>query len=192
MVLVAVAAILLGACNGSAGSSSPAAGPSAQPTLSPPVAAASPAPSASIAPSAPPSLGPAALVPAAPSDTTFKHLKDVVAANGTTTQEYKATWTEPEGAATEFRVYGVTDCLRDSQENDNTPCVITGTEIPASKLKLIETASGTARTIGVIWTLEGEAGPGPYQAVVIVALNKAGPSSPAVVWSALVCHGCVT
>ncbi len=109
----------------------------------------------------------------------------------TTTEQYQATWSEPDGAATTFGVYGVTDCVRDAQENDNTPCVIAGTELPPAKLRLIGTAPGSARSIDVTWTLNDEAGPGPYQAVLLIAQNSQGSSSPAILWSALVCYGCV-
>ena len=87
--------------------------------------------------------------------------------------------------------YGVTDCLRNSSENDNTPCVTAGPKLPTSKLKLIGTAAGTRRTFDLTWTTSNEAGGSPYQAVVIFARNSHGPSQPAVLWSSLVCFGCV-
>jgi hypothetical protein len=169
--------VLLSGCAGSIASTSPVTSPSAM--------VASP----SVEPS--PSMSPADSAPRSPAKTTFKFVNEVVASDGTTTEHYRATWTEPDGAATKFLVYGVTDCLRSSQANDNTPCVMETTEIPAAKLELISTVPGAGRSIEVSWTLEGEAGPGPYQAVVIVAVNGKSKSSPAILWSAPVCYGCV-
>ena len=200
VVVAASMAILVGACSGSAATSSPEV--SAMPVVRSPSPVASdalspfpsPSPVASPLPStvASPSPNPAEAAPAEPSTTRFVLVQETVAKDGfTTTERYRATWSEPDGAATRFLVYGVTECLRSLQENDNTPCVIAGTALPGSKLKLIGTAAGTARTIDVTWTLNSEAGPGPYQAVVLVAKNGHGSSNPVVLWSALVCYGCV-
>jgi hypothetical protein len=177
LVLRVSTLILLSGCAGSIASTSPVARPSV-------VVASS-----SVEPS--PSVSPPDSAPRSPAKTTFKFVKEVVATDGTTTEHYRATWTEPDGAATKFLVYGVTDCLRSSQANDNTPCVTETTEIPAGKLELISTVPGTDRSLEVSWTLEGEAGPGPYQAVVIVAVNGKSKSSPAILWSAPVCYRCV-
>jgi len=189
LMLVAVAAILVGGCAGSIASSAATASPSAAASEAPPPSAvASPAAS----PSASPSPNSAGAVPPVPARTSFKHLKEVIAADGyTTTEYYRATWSEPTGAATKFDVYGVTDCLRSSQANDNTPCVIPGTKLPGSTLKRIGTVAGTARTMDVTWTLHDDVGLGPYQAVVIIARNSHGSSDPAVLWSAVVCFDCV-
>lgn len=185
LVLVALTAILVGGCAGSIASSAATASPSAAASEAPP-------PSAVASPSASPSPSSAGLIPPVPARTSFKHLKEVVAADGyTTTEYYRATWSEPTGAATKFDVYGVTDCLRSSQANDNTPCVIPGTKLPGSTLKRIGTVAGTARKMDVTWTIHDEVGLGPYQAVVIIARNSRGSSDPAVLWSAVVCFDCV-
>ncbi len=197
--MIATTAILFVACTGSAATSNPGDSllpvPSVAPTVLP-SPALSPSPLPSSSPSleavASPSPTPDPAAPAAPTNTRFVLVKATVAKDGfTTTDHYRATWSEPDGAATTFRIYGVTDCIRDSAENDNTPCVIAGTPIPASKLVLLATAPGTARTSNVTWTFTNEAGPGPYQAVLLVAENGQHASSPAILWSGLVCYGCV-
>jgi len=140
---------------------------------------------------APPTPDPLA-APPEPTNTRFVLVKETTAKDGyTTTEHYRASWSEWPGVATTFVLYGVTDCLRSSQANDNMPCVVAGTPLPASKLKLIGSAAGTKRTLDVSWVLNSEAGPGPYQAVVLFARNSHGSSTPAVLWSALVCFGCV-
>ncbi len=198
MALVASAVILIGGCSASTSTSgseasspppTPAPTASAQPSAS---AAASVAPSPSLVPATSPSPNPVDAVPATPTGTSFTLIKESVASDGITTLlQYRAKWSEAAGAVTKFLVYGVGDCLRSSQENDNLPCVVAGTELPASELKLIGTAGGTARTLDVSWTLNDEEGPGPYQAVVLFAENGNGRSAPAVLWSAIVCYGCV-
>jgi hypothetical protein len=190
LALVAATAIMLSACVGSTASSSPAASGSFDPGATSPVPTGTPSPSIEQTASSSPT--PADTTPATPAETKFVLIKESVAKDGiTTTMEYRATWSEPDGAASRFLVYGVTDCLRSSQDHDNMPCVIAGTDLPATTLKLIGTAPGTARAIDVSWILYDEAGPGPYQAVVLIAESNNGRSSPAVLWSALVCYGCV-
>ena len=187
LVLGLSSVILLSGCAGSIASTGPT------PTASigtPSPAASAGVPSTSVEPSGSPD--PAGSVVPSPTKTTFKFVKESAASNGASTEQYRATWSEPSGAATKFLVYGVTDCLRSSQANDNTPCVTASTDIPAVKLNLISTLAGTTRSTDVTWTLEGEAGPGPYQAVVIVAENGTDRSTPAILWSALVCYDCVT
>lgn len=173
--------ILLSGCAGTGASTGPT--PTASPPASPSV------PSSSVEPSSSPS--PTGSVVPSPTQTTFRFVKESPASNGASTEQYRATWTEPSGAATKFLVYGVIDCLRSSQANDSTPCVTGTTPIPAAKLTLFSTVPGAGRSLDVSWTLEGEAGPAPYQAVVIVAVNGTARSSPAVLWSALVCYDCV-
>ncbi len=190
LVVVVGMAVLVGGCNGSV----PTAAPGSSPAVSAPSASPSVAPSDSaVGPTGSPSASPkAAAVPPAPSRTTFKLVKETVAKDGyTTTERYRATWSEPAGAATKFLVYGVPDCLGDLQQFNNTPCVTPDTAIPANELKLFATLSAATRSTFVTWTIQNEAGLGPYQAVVIVAQNAAGKSAPAVLWSARVCYGCV-
>lgn len=177
--------VVLSACAGSGATSSP--GVSASPSSGSP----SPSPVASTTGGAPPTPDPLA-APPEPTNTRFVLVKETTAKDGyTTTEHYRASWSEWPGVATKFVLYGVTDCLRSSQANDNMPCVVAGTPLPASKLKLIGSAAGTKRTLDVSWVLNSEAGPGPYQAVVLFARNSHGSSTPAVLWSALVCFGCV-
>ena len=186
LALSLVSVILLSGCAGTSASNGPT--PTA-PFVAPTPAASASVPELSVEPSSSPS--PAGSNVPSPTQTTFKFVKEAAASNGASTEQYRATWSEPNGAATKFLVYGVTDCLRSAQTNDNTPCVTETTPIPAAELKLISTVPGTGRSLDVSWTLEGEAGPGPYQAVVIVAENGTARSSPTVLWSALVCYGCV-
>lgn len=207
LVIIVGMAALVCACTGSAAT----ALPQASLAVSPPPAAVSTEPSAlpsptgstepSIAPSpststnAGPSSGPSATVvpgaPPTPTKVTFKFVNETVAQNGSSTERYRATWSEPAGAATKFLVIGVLDCLRSSQEDNDQPCVVAGMAIPVAETKLIETASGSTRSTDVTWTLEGEAGGAPYQAVLLVAENGVGRSVPAVLFSSLVCYGCV-
>jgi hypothetical protein len=191
LVLGVALVTLVSGCGGSVAPNSPA--PTAIASLAPsapaPSAEPSVAPVASVAPS--PSPIATGSVVQAPTKPRFTFVKETTASNGASIEHYRATWSEPAGAAASFAVYGVTDCLRSSQANDNTPCVTETTEIPTASLKLFASVPGTARSLDVSWALEGEAGPGPYQAVVIVAKNGAGSSSPVVLWSALVCYGCV-
>jgi hypothetical protein len=184
--VVASTVFVLSACAGSEATSSPGV------SLAPVPASSGPSPVASTTGGQPPSPSPTVGAPPEPTSTKFVLTKETVAKDGyTTTEHYRATWSEPAGAATKFDVYGVTDCLRSSQANDNMPCVVAGTPLPASKLKLIGSAAASKRTLDVSWVLNSEAGPGPYQAVVLFARNSHGSSSPAVLWSALVCFGCV-
>lgn len=129
--------------------------------------------------------------PPKPTDTTYVLVKEIVSKDQVrTTERYRATWSEPDGYATSFRVYGVTECLRESEQNDNTPCVVPGMQIPASKLKLLGTASGDARSMNVTWTRYGEEGPDPYWAILLSAANQYGESKSAILFSGLVCFGC--
>ncbi|HLY15404.1 MAG TPA: hypothetical protein VKR24_13735 [Candidatus Limnocylindrales bacterium] len=148
-------------------------------------------PVASTTGGAPPTPDPLA-APPEPTNTRFVLTKETTAKDGyTTTLRYRATWSEWPAVATTFDIYGVTDCLRSSQASNSTPCVIAGTPLPAAELKLIGSAAGTKRTLDVSWVLNSEAGGGPYQAVVLFARNSRGRSDPAILWSALVCYGCV-
>ena len=76
-------------------------------------------------PGSPPSSSPVGVVKAAPpkpTNTTYAQVKETTnAAQTQITEEYRATWDEPAGSATKFTIYGVTECLRESAENDEHP-----------------------------------------------------------------------
>lgn len=199
MILV-VSAIVLASCTSGTSTASPSGGPASPvgqtPAASvvPPTSAPTSSPSAVADPSASPSSSPAGVgtaAPPKPTDTTYVLVKETVnAAQTQIKEEYRATWVEPAGYATTFKVYGVTGCLRESAKNDNTPCVVEGMHIPSSKLKLLGTAAGDARSMTVTWTRYDEAGPDPYWAILLSASNKYGESKSAILTSGLVCFGC--
>ncbi len=155
---------------------SPAATPAATPASSP---------SSSTIPTSKPS-GP----PPQPGNPTFTKTKETPAANGTTTQEYEITWTSPQGVASAFMVYGVTDCLRYKKKYDHKPCVVRGMPIPKKTQVLIGEVPGDARATTVSWDVD-EIGFGPYQAILIRASNAAGDSIFTIVHSEDVCFECV-
>ena len=93
------------------------------------------------------------------------------------------------GVATSFTVYGVTECLRESKQNDGKPCVVKGMRIPKDTLKLLATVPGTARTVDLSWK-EGEIDIAPYAAILIRASNDAGDSIFTIAWSQTVCWRC--
>ena len=206
--VVAVSGMVLAACTGgsstgggptSAPSGDPgtAVGPTAAPSAAPSVApssapVATPSPSATPTPAAGGGTGGATTAPPKPSHTTYVLVKETVSSDQITiTERYRATWTEPAGVASGFRVYGVTDCVRYSKKYDDTPCVVPGMQIPLSKRELLATAPGDARAVDVTWTRADEEGPDPYWAILISAVNSHGESRSAILTSAPVCYECV-
>ncbi len=204
-LILVVSTFALVSCTGGASSTSPSAAaspigstpaastalPTASPSATAEPAAASPAAEAS----GPPSSGPVAVVKAAPpkpAHTTYTLVKETEnAAQTQITEQYRATWDEPAGTATKFTVYGVTECLRESAKNDDTPCVVEGMHIPASKLEVLATATGDARSMNVTWTRYDEEGPDPYWAILLSASNRYGESKSAILTSGQVCYQCV-
>ena len=185
-------AVLLGAC-----SSAPQSGvtESAAPPSVPPTASAAPSEAPTAAPSgavATPAPTPRATpgIPPKPGKVSFKEVGRTDLKGGATRVTNRVTWTSPAGVATNFSVYGVTECLRESKRNDGTPCVVKGMRIPKDALKLLATVPGSERSIDVSWK-EGEAGPGPYAAILVRASNDAGDSIFSIAWSVTVCWGCV-
>src|SRR4029078_8786901 len=158
--------------------------------------AASPATSASAATSSvaasEPASTPGAVKGAPPErdNPTFKLGKERRGPGHTSTVEYKITWTEPNGAADSFLVFGLPDCLRYSKAFDNNSCVARGMRIPADKLVQIGVAPGDQRSLTVSWDL-AETGPGPYSAILIRATSAKGNSIFTIVHSDDVCFKCV-
>lgn len=203
-VIFVVSAIVLVSCtSGSSTGGGPTSAPSGgsvtavAPTTAPTVAPSSvpvvtPSPSATPTPPAGGGNGAARTAPPKPTDTTYVLVKETVSSDQVTiTEQYRATWTEPDGVATGFRVYGVTACIRESKKNDDTPCVVPGMQIPPSKLELLATAPGDARSVDVTWTRADEEGPDPYWAILLSAVNPHGESRSAILTSAQVCYQCV-
>jgi hypothetical protein len=157
--------------------------PSLSPTASPSVEASTPSPAASPAAST-------GTAPPKPADPTFDLIKQTPAGEETTKLEYRITWSSPEGVATSFLIYGVTRCLRQSEEYDYKPCVVRGMKIPADALELIKKVPGNMRTTTISWEVSG-IDPEPYSAILIRATNDSGDSIFTIVHSEDVCIGCV-
>jgi hypothetical protein len=133
-----------------------------------------------------------AVPPPAPSGAKYKLVKETVTGPYSKLIEYRATWVEPTGYATKFRVYGLIPCLRSSKANNEKPCVVPGTTIPSGAVKVIATLDGTKRSTVISWSEEGElSGPGPYSAYLVRASNQYGSSTYTILWSATVCWECV-
>jgi murein DD-endopeptidase MepM/ murein hydrolase activator NlpD len=103
---------------------------------------------------------------------------------------YRARWSEPNGAATEFTVYGVKGCLLASTSKDGAPCVKLGMVIPERSLVLLGKAPGDARSLIVKWTVLEGAGPLEYQSFLIRATNAAGSSKYTILDAGEVCSQC--
>jgi hypothetical protein len=126
-------------------------------------------------------------VPPKPGDPTFTLTGSTPNDNGTTTDQYTITWTEPAGVASAFLVYGMTVCLRDSKAFDGQPCVVRGMKISRDTLVLLGQVPGDARSMTVSW----EAGEGPaYWAILMRATNAIGDSIFTIVHSEDVCFQC--
>jgi hypothetical protein len=185
--------VLLAAC--SSGPVSQATSLASEPAAATASAAASPEASAEPVPSATeppatPTPKPPTDVPPKPGNPTFTLVSQEPNANGTITETYRITWTEPQGVATRFLVYGVTECLRYAKANDGTPCVARGMKIPRTSLVLIGQAPGDARELEISWET-GELGPGPYWSVLMRATNDIGDSIFTIVQTENVCFECV-
>lgn len=197
-----LATILIGACSAPPVSDVTASGTPAAQAIPAPSAAAetppapTPAPTSSASgepaatPGATPVLPPAA-APPKPANITWTLIEQIpVKATGRTLERYRATWSSPDGVATQFVAYGVKTCLRDARQFDNKPCVVKGMRIPRDQLVKLGTVDGSARSMDISWELN-EAGPGPYAAVLVRAVNARGNSIFAIAWSENVCWKCV-
>lgn len=198
--VIVLSVVLLASCastaqtNGPMASvASPSPAGSAPASASPsPTATASPGPAASPTPSASPAPTPLAAAPPKPAHTKYKLVKETYSkATFTMTATYRATWTEPDGVATHFTVYGVTNCTRYAKANDGQPCVVPGMQIPSSQLKVLATAGGDKRSVLVKWSRDDGIGPDPYWAILISASNQYGESRSAILFSQRVCYNCV-
>jgi hypothetical protein len=127
-------------------------------------------------------------IPPKPGNPTWTLTKETPTTGGITV-EHEVTWTEPEGVASEFLVYGVTKCLRYAKKNDGTPCLVRGMQIPRTSLKLLGRAPGDARSMTVSWEIGG-AGPEVYQSILIRATNSFGDSIFTIVHTEDVCYQC--
>ena len=155
------------------------------------------APSASAAGNPSPTAGPAASassppaptgVPPKPGSPSWTLVGETPSTDGLTV-EHRITWSSPDGAASEFLVYGVTKCMRYARKYDGKPCLVRGMPIPRTTLKLLGRAPADARSMTVSWE-QGEAGPAPYQSIVMRATNSLGDSIFTIVHSEDVCYGC--
>jgi hypothetical protein len=201
-IAVLAATSVLAGCSAGPVSQASALPPTTAPGEAAPTAAApsTVAPSATAAPSTPavgsatPAADPASPAPAPtgvppkPGNPSYALVGETPSTHGVTA-EYRITWTSPDGAASEFLVYGVTKCLRYAKKNDGTPCLVRGMPIPRETLKLLGRAPGDARSMTVSWE-QGGAGPGLYAAVLMRATNAFGDSIFTIVHSEDVCYGC--
>jgi hypothetical protein len=160
-------------------------------------AGSAPSPTPLSSPSPTPTPSPAstatqAVVPPKPANTTWRLVSTQVSADNTTATEFfRATWSEPDGVATKFLLYGVTRCLRASAANDGTPCIVLHMPIPRDSLVLLGTAAGDARAMTIHWTRQNGAGPDPYWSYLIRATNAAGDSIFTILDTQNVCWQCV-
>ncbi len=190
---VVILATLLAACSAKPVSQATSSQAAVAPATETPAAATTetPASPGDSVPSSPPSPTPAPAtgVPPKPGNPTFERIGSQPMKGGGPKETYRITWTAPEGVATAFLVYGVTQCLRESRQFDGKPCVARGMKIPKKTLKVLAQAPGASRSIDITWTAD-EIGPGPYAAVLIRATNDAGDSIFTIVHSDDVCWRC--
>ncbi len=159
----------------------------AEPTTLP--ATPEPEPTAAT-PTAEPTPKPPPGIPPKPGNPTWTLLKQTpVKSTGRILETYRATWTAPDGVADQFLLYGVEGCLRESKKNNGKPCVVKGMPIPKERLVKLGTAPGDAREMQISYEV-GEAGPGPYGAFLVRAVNGAGKSIFTIVHSDDVCWRC--
>jgi hypothetical protein len=194
LLAAALLAAILAACSsaprsGVTASTSPAtAAPSTAPATGAPPDAPSTAPAeAVITPAPAPVATPG--IPPKPGKVTFKEVGRKTLKGGMTRVTSRVTWTSPAGVATDFTVFGVTECLRYAKRYDNKPCVVKGMRIPKDALELIAKVPGSARSVDISWK-EGELGGGPYEAILVRASNDAGDSIFSIAWSNTVCWNC--
>lgn len=187
-----LAVVLLAGCGASEPVSEATSLPStAGPTASPGESAASSAQPPSAEPGTPgPTRTPATKEPPKPGDPTFDLVQEAPIEPGRFTSTFRITWTAPDGVASGFLVYGLTECLRYAKKFDGKPCVVRGMRIPRDKLVLLAETDGDARSAEVSWET-GEIGPWPYAAILIRATNEAGDSIFTIAHSEQVCFGCV-
>ena len=197
-------AVLMGACSASPQSGSTetqapttSTGAPANPTAGPTVPAAatttpSPSTTPAVAPTDAPIPAPTAApwtgLPPKPGNATWTLLEQTPIPTGIR-ERYRLAWTEPAGAATTFIAYGVTDCLRYAKRYDGAPCVVKGMAIPKARLVEIGRTPGADRQMVIAYE-RGGAGPGPYAAILVRAVNGAGRSIFTIAWSEDVCYGC--
>lgn len=128
--------------------------------------------------------------------TTYDQVSYKPTSDGGSIEVDKITWTEPEGYATEFRLYGVSGCPNEtSSATDGQACLLEHTKLPPASLGLIKTVKGNVRSIVLTNTTPPDAcGPslwcGPYDSLVLGAYNEFGQSVFAIVVSRGTCFGC--
>jgi murein DD-endopeptidase MepM/ murein hydrolase activator NlpD len=115
---------------------------------------------------------------------------DPFVANKPDTIHFRATWKEPEGAATKFLIYGLTKCLRYASSNDGGPCIVKGMPLNMRDLELLATVGGDKRSARIKVEREAGAGPDPYWSYLIRAVNNAGGSKFTILDPGVVCWQC--
>lgn len=141
-----------------------------------------------------PTPGPASGPPPKPGNPTWKLVGQTPATESEAGSEtWKATWTYPDGVATRFVLYGVKDCLRYAKKYDNKPCLVKGMRIPKDQLVQVKELPGDARSTTITYetgVAGGLAGPPPWSALLVRAVNDGGNSIFTIVWSDTVCWQC--
>ncbi len=89
-----------------------------------------------------------AVPPPRPTASDLTQIKPPDFEHGDNTGTYRVSWSAPAGYADEFLVYYTEECPRPStRKNAGAPCFIAGTPVQVSKLELLGTAPGDARSI---------------------------------------------
>lgn len=194
---VAVVALLLAVAVSACGSSQPSsavADDTSQPGASNAAASLEPSASAAAASQAPsePAATPVAVKgpPPKPGKPTFKRVSSKPGPKKHTfTDTYRITWTEPDGAAEAFLIYGMPDCARESRKYQGKPCIVPGTPVDVDTMTLLATVPGDQRSTTISWDV-GEVDIPPYAAVLMRATNANRNSIFTIVHSDDVCFGC--
>ncbi len=136
-------------------------------------------------------------VPAKPTNVKIDTVSDTLSADGTSEKIVEmVTWDAPQGAATEFRLYGVKFCPNDTPKAaDGTPCLVEHTALPPEKLELVATAASDARSMRIEHVISEGICPNTMwcddtYALVLAAYNEVGQSVFTIVKSSDICHTC--
>jgi hypothetical protein len=177
------------------GSTAPSA--SAQPSLAVAVPAASPAATPEIHVERTPDPSPSSAdAPPPPSSARLRVRDGALGAYDVPEQEFEVSWTESYPPDTEIRVYGVTECLN---QTEGEPCLVVNTRLPADLRDLVARGPAGAGSVGWTWpgweNIGGAMAVNPdgehyYYAFVAAAYNSAGHSKFIILDSSIACPDC--
>jgi hypothetical protein len=120
-----------------------------------------------------------AVSPPKPTDPQWNEIGRGETPDATRYRSFELSWSALTGYADTFVVYETWECPRASKENDGTPCFIAGTPVDVSRLQLLATAPGDARSVTVRVT-ESDCGP-PSGTILLRARNAYGRSAFSIV-----------